>query len=145
MGISTIERTKLFRMVEGFKNFDRPFKPKITDCREIFRNINRNIFSSALPMPKFRLMETDEYWGMCEVNDEPYEECNDCTIYVNKNFLSKKLFVFTIAHEMVHQWEWITNKKMTHGPDFFQWRDDLKEFNIVLTRSYRIRHYRLDN
>lgn len=133
------KRTKLFRMVDGFKTYDKPFKPKYSDCKEVFNNINRNIFSNTLTKPKFIIAENDLYWGMCNI-----EEDNTITIYINKDFLSKKLFVFTLAHEMVHQWEWENNGTMSHGPAFFQWRDKLKSYNIVLTRAYRFKHYRLD-
>ena len=50
----------------------------------------------------------------------------------------------TLAHEMVHQWEYLVYENMTHGPKFFQWRDELAKYNIVLSRAYRIRHYKLD-
>lgn len=135
--MSSIEKTKLFRMIDKFNTFDRPFKPKISDCKEIFRNVNRNIFASRLALPKFKLVETDEYWGLTEVD----ENTGEITICINKDFLSKRLFVYTMAHEMVHQWEWVNNRKMTHGNEFFKWREALKKFNIILTRAYRVRHY----
>lgn len=142
MAIPTIERTKLFRMVQKFDEHDHQFKPTIQDCREIFRNINRNVFNDELKMPRFRLIKSDEYWGECvgDIDDPSF-----CLIKINKKFLSKRLFVYTMAHEMVHQWEWLNNENMTHGPAFFQWRNELKKFNIILTRAYSTRRYRLDN
>jgi hypothetical protein len=138
---SKIERTKLFRIVQNCMEFDRAFKPTISDCREIFRNINRNVFNNELKMPKFRLVESEYFWGECVGTiDDPTQ----CLIRMNKRFLSKRLFVYTMAHEMVHQWEYLVYENMTHGPKFFQWRDELAKYNIVLSRAYRIRHYKLD-
>ena len=136
-----IERTKLFRMVQQFDEFDCKFRPTIADCRELFRNINRQVFNNELKMPNFRLVYSKEYWGECTGDLEDYTKC---TIKMNKSFLSKRLFVYTLAHEMVHQWEWLVNEDMTHGPQFFLWRDELAKFGIVLSRKYRIKHYRLD-
>jgi hypothetical protein len=136
-----IERTKLFRMVQQFDEFDCKFRPTIADCRELFRNINRQVFNNELKMPNFRLVYSKEYWGECTGDLEDYTKC---TIKINKSFLSKRLFVYTLAHEMVHQWEWLVNEDMTHGPQFFLWRNELAKFGIVLSRKYRIKHYRLD-
>lgn len=138
---SRVQRTKLFRMVHRCFEYDCEFKPKIADCREVFRNINRQVFNNELKMPRFRITSTDEFWGMCVGHED---DPGSCTIYLNNRFLSKRLFVYTMAHEMVHQWEWLTNENMTHGPQFFQWRDQLAKFGIVLSRRYRIKHYRLD-
>ena len=136
-----ISRTKLFRMVQNCDEYDAKFRPTIQDCREIWTNINRNVFNNELKMPSFRLVYTKAFWGECQgvIDDQ-----TKCKIKINKSFLSKRLFINTIAHEMVHQWEWLTNENMTHGPQFFLWRDQLAIYNITLSRCYRIKHYRLD-
>jgi hypothetical protein len=135
-----ITRTKLFRMVRSFDEYDAKFRPTLADCREIFTNINRNVFNNELSMPSFRLVYTRAFWGECQGLEDPAK----VKIKINKIFLSKRLFINTIAHEMVHQWEWLVNENMTHGPEFFQWRDQLAQYNITLSRCYRIKHYRLD-
>lgn len=141
MAKKDITRTKLFRMVQSFDDHDAKFRPTIADCREAFRNINRNVFNNELRMPSFRLVYTKAFWGECA--GEP-GDVTKCTIKMNKSFLSKRLFIYTMAHEMVHQWEWLNNENMTHGPAFFQWRKQLEQYNIILTRCYRIKHYKLD-
>lgn len=135
-----ITRTKLFKMVQSFDEYDAKFRPTIADCREVFRNINRNVFNNELKMPNFRLVYTRAFWGECQgvVNDQ-----TRCKMKINKSFLSKRLFINTMAHEMVHQWEWLINENMTHGPQFFLWRDQLANYNITLSRCYRIKHYKL--
>jgi hypothetical protein len=137
---SRIQRTKLFRMVQKFDEFDYKFRPTIADCREVFRNVNRNVFNNELKMPNFRLVYSKEFWGEC-IGD--LDDNTKCLIKINKSFLSKRLFVYTLAHEMVHQWEWLVHDNMTHGPKFFQWRDEMAKYGIVLSRKYRIKHYKL--
>lgn len=133
-----IKKTKLFRIVQKCIEQDASFKPTISDCREIFRNINRNVFNNELRMPNFRLVKSEEFWGECSGDiDDPAR----CLIKINKSFPSKRLFVFALAHEMVHQWEWLNYENMTHGKTFFVWREELKKYNIVLTRSYSKKKY----
>jgi hypothetical protein len=136
-----ITRTKLFKMVQSFDEHDAKFRPTIQDCREIWSNINRNVFNGELKMPSFRLVYTKAFWGECQgvINDQTRVKMK-----INKSFLSKRLFINTMAHEMVHQWEWLNNENMTHGPQFFLWRDQLANYNITLSRCYRMKHYRLD-
>ena len=58
-----ITRTKLFKMVQKFDDFDCKFRPTIADCREVFNNINRNVFNNELKMPSFRLVYSKAFWG----------------------------------------------------------------------------------
>ena len=136
-----VSKTKLFRMVQSCDYFDAKFRPTIQDCRETFRSINRSIFNNELKMPSFRLVYSKEFWGECrgDINDQ-----SRVLIKMNKSFLSRRLFINTLAHEMVHQWEWLNYENMTHGKTFFVWRDILSKFNITLSRHYRTNHYRLD-
>ena len=136
-----ITRTKLFKMVQSFDEHDAKFRPTIQDCREIWRNINRNVFNNELKMPSFRLVYTKAFWGECQ---GVLDDQTKVKMKINKSFLSKRLFINTMAHEMVHQWEWLNNENMTHGPQFFLWRDQLANYNITLSRCYRMKHYRLD-
>lgn len=136
-----VSKTKLFKMVEYCNHHDAKFRPTIQDCRDVFRQINRQVFNNELKMPNFRLVYSKEFWGECTgvIDDQ-----TRVVIKMNKSFLSRRLFINTLAHEMVHQWEWLNNENMTHGPEFFQWRNLLNQFNIKLSRHYRIKHYRLD-
>jgi hypothetical protein len=136
-----VTRTKLFKMVQSFDEHDAKFRPTIQDCREIWHNINRNVFNGELKMPSFRLVYTKAFWGECQ---GVLEDQTRVKMKINKSFLSKRLFINTMAHEMVHQWEWLNNENMTHGPQFFLWRDQLANYNITLSRCYRMKHYRLD-
>ena len=137
---TVVERTKLFRIVQKCLVQDNLFKPTITDCRDIFRLINRTVFNGELKMPNFRLVKSDEFWGEC-VGD--VEDTSKCVIKLNKHFPSMRLFVYTLAHEMVHQWEWLVYEEMTHGKKFFQWRGELNKYGITLTRAYSERKYKV--
>jgi hypothetical protein len=55
---------------------------------------------------------------------------------INKSFLSKRLFINTMAHEMVHQWEFEKGPyhRMTHGKrTFYSWKPECARWGINLT------------
>ena len=85
-----ITKTKLFRMVQSFDEYDCKFKPSIQDCREIWRHINRSVFNGELKMPSFRLVYTKAFWGECQgvIDDQ-----TNVKMKINKSFLSKRLAI----------------------------------------------------
>ena len=117
-----VSRTKLFRMVQSCDEYDAKFRPTIQDCREVFNQINRQVFNGELKLPNFRLVYSKAFWGECTGN---LDNNTKCIIKMNKSFLSRRLFINTLAHVIVHQWEWLTYEEMTHGPKFFIWREEL--------------------
>jgi hypothetical protein len=131
----------LFKLVQRLDQYDAKFRPTLADCIETFKNINCSVFNNELTMPSFRLIYTKNYLGECQ---GVLTDTTCVKIRINKSFVSKRLFINVMAHEMVHQWEWLTNENMTHGPQFFLWRKPLAKYNITLSRCYRLEHYRLD-
>jgi len=61
-------------------------------------------------------------WGYCEVTE-------NTTIGLASEIGTRGLFLCTLLHEMVHQWEQQTYGRMGHGKRFFQWKDRI--FNEV--------------
>ena len=67
-------------------------------------------------------------------------------VYINIYIKLNKERYITLAHEMVHQWQWEVlspqrHEKgkpaiMSHGPSFYAWRKPLNEYLIPLTRMY---------
>ena len=62
----------------------------------------------------------------------------DCGEYVfgelslNNKFSNKTEFIYTLAHEMIHQWQWMNFHKTNHGKSFMKWKNKLKKFEIPL-------------
>jgi hypothetical protein len=143
---------------------DSPFKKKVVkskkaycrkrkydanedDAVEAYHLLNKYVFDNVLNCPKFNIKRTRGYWGMCDgrmdMSDERFfvEE-----IILSKKFTHKAMFVATLAHEMVHQWQWevLSPQRyeegktpiMSHGPSFYAWRKPLHKYLIPLTRAY---------
>ena len=51
---------------------------------------------------------------------------------MNERFNDKNEFLFTLAHEMVHQWQWMYLYKSDHGGSFWKWKNRLLKFEIPL-------------
>ena len=77
----------------------------------------------------------------------PYNKTNvSHYIELHCKFPTWKEFIETLAHEMVHQWQWevLSPQRyeegktpiMSHGPSFYAWRKPLHKYLIPLTRAY---------
>ena len=51
---------------------------------------------------------------------------------MNNWFWNKSEFIYTLAHEMVHQFQWMNYHKTDHGRTFMKWKDKLRKFDIPL-------------
>tara|TARA_Y100001963_G_scaffold48655_1_gene68410 strand:- start:948 stop:1349 length:402 start_codon:yes stop_codon:yes gene_type:complete len=47
-------------------------------------------------------------------------------------FYNKSEFIYTLAHEMIHQWQWMEKNKTDHGRSFMMWKSKLNKFEIPL-------------
>jgi len=96
-----------------------------------FNVINTAIFNNRLP--KFHEIEIGsfkDFHAMCECDDVTY------TLKIKSKFENRKRFVEVIVHEMIHLHEWVEYQKMTHGKDFFEWKNKLKKYNLDLYKKY---------
>ena len=71
----------------------------------------------------------------CHAEHIPYEESNGKVygvLSIADRFINKNEFLFTLAHEMVHQWQWMKLNKTDHGESFFKWKNKFAKFEIPL-------------
>ena len=54
------------------------------------------------------------------------------TLSITNLFENKSYFIFTLAHEMVHQWQWMHLYKTDHGQTLMKWKEKLNQFEIPL-------------
>lgn len=122
------------------------YRPKLAEVRAIYRLINREIFYNSLPMPKIILRRLYDCVGICEGKEGPIRKTKSyCTITLADRYYCRQWMVSTLAHEMVHQYQWdiysnIRVKRglprhMSHGPSFYIWRKKLKKYGIALKAS----------
>jgi len=120
------------------------YRTNTREVKALYRLINASIFNNRLVMPELVIKDRLKgIWGECV--GRPTEFSNNksrCTIYLSERWYCKQWLITSLAHEMVHQYQWdITSKKrekeglpsiISHGPTFFQWREKLKKHGIPL-------------
>ena len=132
-----------------------PYRPKIKEVKAVYRLINREIFYNRLPIPKFELRRLRGAVGICVGGYGPIRKTKSyCTIVLTDRYYCRQWMVATLAHEMVHQYQWdvysnIRVKRgyprlMSHGPSFYIWRKKLKKYGIALKANSIYEHQWFD-
>jgi len=62
-------------------------------------------------------------WGYCTAHAR-----EEVTIAINEEISTRGIFLSTLIHEMVHQWENQTYGQMGHGKRFFAWKDRVEKY-----------------
>ena len=100
-----------------------------------FNILNKEIFNNKIH--PFHEIEIKRKQG-CHAEHIPYEEI-DGKVYgvlsISDRFINKNEFLYTLAHEMIHQWQWMTLNKTSHGKSFWKWKNKLAQFEIPLGES----------
>lgn len=132
-------RISLRRLVDQAVDlgYRKPFVATKQDVEMIWDALNRAIFRGVLVKPEKFIMVYDEdwpYWGECEglQRGHRYGPHYTKAIRLHKYWPNAKKFINTLAHEMVHQYEWEQQGTMSHGKTFFAWEERLREYGIPL-------------
>lgn len=88
--------------------------------------VNVAIFNKKLYPPQDILIKRFKDWGYCHALTR-----DDVQIALNEEITTRSLFLATLIHEMVHQWENQTYGQMGHGKRFFTWKSRVEK-NIGL-------------
>lgn len=130
------KRVQLHQWVKQAERWGRrqPIRVKRSTLEHIYDSINRAVFGGALKRPRIILSHTREYWGEIEVGNRgnQYGPRHTFCIRFAREWPNMKLVINTVAHEMVHQWEWERNANATHGQAFYAWNDRLANRGLRL-------------
>lgn len=122
----------------------RLFRPIYDDVLHTYKIINRYIFDNKLRRPVIEIGQTRKCWAYCSWNDQHTWNGSWCTIRLNDKWFCPQWFVQTLAHEMVHQYQWdiyrwnhsLFEHSGAHGPSFFAWREEFAYYGLTLKTSY---------
>jgi hypothetical protein len=118
---------------------------------QYFHLLNNGIFEGKMYIPEFEIKKhCRNYWGYCfGYNHEP--DKSNVTIILSDRWYCRQWLITTLAHEMVHQYQWdILGKErvarglqplLSHGPTFFNFRDKLKDHGISLKSAHSIQKW----
>jgi hypothetical protein len=128
------------------------FRPSDADIKYVYNKINRYCFDNQLTMPYISQGTRRQTWGFCVWEDQQQSSGSYCNISIMNKWFCPAWFVQTLAHEMVHQYQWdihrfeYYNGRMekrggAHGPDFFQFRERFDHYGLRLKTSYGMRRW----
>jgi len=135
-----------------------PFRPHPREVDALYRAINRHVFDNQLTQPEITIGTLQNVWGCCNWQDRRQRRSSWgkrgtwCTIELMDKWISPQWFCTTLAHEMVHQWQWdverfdrrgytIHTHSGAHGPSFYAWRDQLAYWGIPLKIAHSQRRW----
>jgi len=129
------------------------FRPSYADINYIYNKLNLYLFDNRLRVPDIEQGVRRKTWGFCQWEDQcsPYTG-SYCQIKLMNKWFCEHWFVNTLAHEMVHQYQWdihrfeYHNGKMdkkggAHGPDFFMWRERFAHYGLHLKTSHGMKRW----
>jgi hypothetical protein len=92
---------------------------------KLFRNFlfeNRKRLDRNLTI-RLSFQNCEDAYGICDphdVNKRPRE----FTIIINRNLIDEKLIISTVAHEMVHVWQYATGKLRNYESPVYKYEDE---------------------
>lgn len=127
----------------------KSFRPTVADVDYAYKICNRYLFDNKLIQPVIDLKTTRKAWGWCNWGDEIELSGSYCHIRLMNKWFCPQWFLNTLAHEMVHQWQWDVYRwdKLAqgeimftgsggHGPSFFSHKDRFDYYGLTLKTSY---------
>jgi hypothetical protein len=120
------------------------FRPSYADIKYVYNAVNRYCFDNRLRMPEIEQRQLKGVWGFCQWENEEQNNGSHCFINIVDKWFCPQWFVQTLAHEMVHQYQWdihrfeytLPTDSGAHGPSFFMWRDRFEHYSLNLKTAH---------
>jgi hypothetical protein len=113
-----------------------PYKISKYQIKKMYKILNKELFNNRLPVPRLTIRESYKTaLGHCEADVviPVRSDRSSCEIVLTDRWYCKQWCLITLAHEMVHQYQWdILNREMSHGPSFYKFRKRFERKGIPL-------------
>ncbi len=103
--------------------------------------LNSAVFDNYLHPPiAIRVINTvkHKYWGECVGEGQDSNGYYRSSLKINNKFITRRMFLDILVHEMVHSWEYQTKQRMSHHVRFKQWKPIINE-RTTLSLSPKVR------
>ena len=128
----------------------KSFRPTEEDIIYSYNVLNKYIFNNQLVRPHISRGIIHKAWGLCQWHYDEQYTGSYCSIRLSDKWFCSQWFLNTLAHEMVHQYQWDINRWNhieqygkdinfgggAHGPSFYAWRDQFEYYNLNLKISF---------
>jgi len=122
------------------------FRPSYSEINYVYNICNRYLFDNRLRQPEIEQGSRRQTWGFCAWERHLQDTGSYCTIKLSDKWFCSQWFVQTLAHEMVHQYQWdiarwedydgIMPESGAHGPSFFAHRERFAYYGLRLKTAY---------
>ena len=132
------------------------YRPDPAEVVYAYNIINRHVFDGKLNRPDIYIKShLRRIWGCCVWLDRRQYTGSHCYIQLSDKYFCQQWFLNTLAHEMVHQWQWdiyrwdheeYFDRKMytssgAHGPSFYAWKERFEHYGLHLKTSHSQRRW----
>jgi hypothetical protein len=128
------------------------FRPTYQEIDYIYNKLNFYLFDNRLRKPVITQGRQRKTWGFCQWEEELQATGSYTTIHLMDKWFCEAWFVQTLAHEMVHQYQWditrfeeynglMDKKSGAHGPDFFMHRERFAYYGLRLKTAYGMKRW----
>lgn len=128
----------------------KSFRPSDADINYAYNIINRYVFDGELKKPIIKQGTLRRAWGYCQWMEQEHSPGTYCHIKLMDKWFCQQWFMNTLAHEMVHQYQWdiyrwehldyygrpMNDKSGAHGPSFYAWRERFEHYGLYLKVSF---------
>jgi hypothetical protein len=128
----------------------KSFRPSDEDIIYAYNIINRYVFDNQLRRPEITQGTLRKAWGYCHWMTNGQNSGSATHIKLMDKWFCPQWFMQTLAHEMVHQYQWdiyryehmdyygrdINQSSGAHGPSFFAWRERFEFYDLTLKVSF---------
>jgi len=133
----------------------KSFRPRDSDIIYAYNILNRYVFDNQLRQPELITGQMRNCLAYCQwLNYENYNG-SWTIIKLSDKWFCQQWFMNTLAHEMVHQYQWdigrwqyidahgrdIYQNSGAHGPSFYEWRDQFAHYGLTLKVSFGQRRW----
>lgn len=97
-----------------------------------WHQLNHAVFRGILQPPK--RIECRNFHDGSYGWTSPVPKTYDVIMGIRRQLEDRNQFVTVLVHEMVHQYEWVYYRRMSHGQNFYEWAPLIKrELNLSLS------------
>ena len=133
----------------------KSFRPSDEDIIYAYNIINRYVFDNQLRRPEILQQSLRKAWGYCQWLNEEQNDGSSVQIRLMDKWFCPQWFMNTLAHEMVHQYQWdvyrydhmdyygrdINQSSGAHGPSFYFWRERFENYDLNLKMAFGQRRW----
>ena len=127
------QKSKLERLAEN-KVCNKSYETTLSDCKLWFGVLNQEVFGGKLqPVDEIDIRRrTMAYAYYTCLNDTKNPDNNYTKLHMSNKYKNKWEFVETLAHELVHHYQFLNDEPLNHGPTFYKWKDKLNRKGLSL-------------